>query len=220
MQTIVDVRKTHSITLTHPLFIDTQTYIDGNKGHQEADVINVILLLAAALFGKSKSELKENEIKLHCELINKMATLGLLAYQELDICSIDSWSKPEGRLFDAKPVSKLISHARDNKLLPLQTFEVLFSSVRQWIENKAMDHLKPEVRTPLRARILALALIYDQKCSKQEENGHMFQELVDNNLFYNTNDFENFVAEQLFLPQEQINVIIWEKIILSVYRTF
>ena len=203
------------ITLLSPPLVSKllDDVIDGNKGHQEADVINVILLLTAALFGKSKLEVKEIEIKLHCELINKMATLGLLAYQELDICSLDSWSKPEGRLFDAKPVSKLISHARDNKLLPLQTFEVLFSSVRQWIKSKAMDHLKPEIRTPLRARILALALIYDQKCSKQEENGHMFQELVDNNLFYNTNDFENFVAEQLFLPQEQIDVIIWEKLL-------
>ena len=184
--------------------------IEGNKGHQEADIINLVMLISSVLIGKDRATIEKSEAKAQYDIINKMVTLGLLAYQELDFSCIESWSKTETNLFEIKPLSKLIFYARDTKSFPLHTFDIFFTAVRQWIKGNGMAYIKPNERNILRIRVAALAVIYEQKSSKPKESGTTFEQLVEKDLFCNDNEFEIFVAEQLLLSQEKINLTIWD----------
>ena len=183
--------------------------IDGNKGHQEADIINIVLLMSAVFFGKRETKVEKTEIKTQYEVMNKMLSLAQLAYQDLSLSCMDSWTKPESSPYEAQSLSKLIFYSRDTKLLPVHTFEGIFSAVKQWFKNNAFDHMKPAERSIIRTRVIALSMIYDEKFSMKERYTSMFGHLVDD-LFYNDKDFQNFAAEQLFLPRDNIDMIIWD----------
>ena len=142
----------------------------GNKVHQEPDTVNLLLLVSAVLVSKiKKKDITKQETKTYYELTMKMIMLSLFATREFEISFMESLPKNEQNLFEAKTLTKLVESGRNTKVIPLQTFDVMFSAISHWVGSNALCGLKQEERTTIRTRLAALSLIYENKLPGTEQ---------------------------------------------------